>query len=908
VSARLAAICAKPLVSLLVALAAVVEAQAVCPDITFPGTLNGSAATDTGADNQPRVVTDGQGRWLAVWASTEDLGGAGTDEDLLVSRSLDNGTSWIAATLLNSNGASDFIFTQDRAPQIATDAVGTWVVVWQSNDDMGGAIGADEDIFVARSTTNGATWSSATFLNTNAGSDNGADVEPQVITDGAGTWLAVWSSSDTLGGTLGTDSDLLFSRSVDGGITWTPPAALNTNAATDTGADTSPSVVTDGSGVWITVWSSTDALGGIGTDRDVLYARSFDGGASWSVPAALNTNAATDSGADTLPQISTDGGGNWLAAWVSSDPLTFPDLGSDLDILYARSVTNGASWTSPKALNPNAPTDSGGDTTPHVATDSNGLWFAVWSSVEDLGGATGFDSDIFYSYSTDNGLNWAATALFNANGATDNVAFGSDLDLVPQIATDGLTHWVATWGSGDDLDGAVGSDADIFVARFEMNSDDCDMNGVFDGCELAGGSQDCNGNLILDECEPNDCNGNGRPDECDLPVPGADCNGNEILDVCEGLPDCNNNQVLDECDLSSGESDDCNGNTIPDECDIASCPPGDDSCADCTGNEVPDGCEPDCDGNGTADSCDIAACPGGTPSCQDCDGNAVLDGCDITGGTHADSNGNGIPDLCEVCTVSAALTADTIKRCIAGTANGASCASDANCPGGGSCLPPRRNRFLSFEIPPAAAGHSWAIRVKIVKLYDETICPPRPDTLPDLSLFDGDVRWVAVPQSLPESQEPDANRWIGAALTCCPQFRDWPAAMTSAGGGIVLDVYGAEVLACSRYELQFVDTCCPDLTVEACYSPKLELRSGKFGDVAAPFYYPGLPQPDFRDVGAEVNKYKSFYPPLKVDTLLRDEIPPVTQKISFIDIGLAVEGYKSIHAKNLGPTNCAPCP
>ena len=47
--------------------------------------------------------------------------------------------------------------------------------------------------------------------------------------------MAVWQSDDSLGGTIGTDNDIFVARSSDAGATWTAPAALNTNAATDSG-------------------------------------------------------------------------------------------------------------------------------------------------------------------------------------------------------------------------------------------------------------------------------------------------------------------------------------------------------------------------------------------------------------------------------------------------------------------------------------------------------------------------------------------------------------------------------------------------------------------------------------------------------------------------------------------------
>ncbi|GAG40277.1 unnamed protein product, partial [marine sediment metagenome] len=128
--------------------------------------------------------------------------------------------------------------------------------------------------------------------------------------------------------------DILVARSTDNGATWTDPAALNTNAASDSKSDDRPQVTTDGKGNWVAVWDSTENLGGIGTDYDILVARSTDNGATWTDPAPLNTNAATDSGADVCPQVTTDGGGGWVSVWYSHDDLG-GTIGTDKDILYA---------------------------------------------------------------------------------------------------------------------------------------------------------------------------------------------------------------------------------------------------------------------------------------------------------------------------------------------------------------------------------------------------------------------------------------------------------------------------------------------------------------------------------------------------------------------------------------------
>ncbi|MBI4557822.1 MAG: carboxypeptidase regulatory-like domain-containing protein [Candidatus Hydrogenedentes bacterium] len=426
---------------------------------TDPAPLNTNAAGDFATDESPGLATDGAGNWVAAWDSNDSLGGTiGTDYDVLVVRSTDNGVTWTDAVPLNTNAATDS--GADQAVEVTTDGAGNWVAAWDSNDSLGGTIGTDADILVARSANNGATWTNPAALNTNAATDSGADRDPQVTTDGAGNWVAVWQSNDSLGGTIGTDQDILVSRSTDNGATWTAPVPLNTNAATDFGDDYVPQVTTDGAGNWAAVWGSVDSLGGtIGTDFDILVARSTDKGATWTSPAPLSTNAATDSGLDYRPEVTTDKAGNWVAVWWSNDSLG-GTIGTDDDILVARSTDNGATWTNPAPLNTNAATDSWADGDPQVTTDGAGNWVAVWISWDDLGGTIGTDGDVLVARSTDSGTTWTDPAPLNTNAATD-----SGIDYSPKVTTDGAGNWVAVWWSDDSLGGTIGADPDILIAR-----------------------------------------------------------------------------------------------------------------------------------------------------------------------------------------------------------------------------------------------------------------------------------------------------------------------------------------------------------------------------------------------------------------------------------------------------------
>ena len=60
---------------------------------------------------------------------------------------------------------------------------------------------------------------------------------------------------------------------------------------------------------------------------------------AWTGPAALNTNAATDSGDDSAPQVTTDGAGHWVAVWMSAEAWAAPSARTAISSSRARRTT-----------------------------------------------------------------------------------------------------------------------------------------------------------------------------------------------------------------------------------------------------------------------------------------------------------------------------------------------------------------------------------------------------------------------------------------------------------------------------------------------------------------------------------------------------------------------------------------
>ena len=106
---------------------------------TDPSPLNNNAFSDSAHDEHPRLATDGIGNWIVLWESVEDINGAGTDRDILVAHSNDDGFSWTDPTILSPDSATEN--RGDAFPAIAVDDRGNWVTVWQS-----GTLAGDQDI------------------------------------------------------------------------------------------------------------------------------------------------------------------------------------------------------------------------------------------------------------------------------------------------------------------------------------------------------------------------------------------------------------------------------------------------------------------------------------------------------------------------------------------------------------------------------------------------------------------------------------------------------------------------------------------------------------------------------------------------------------------------------------------
>lgn len=353
-----------------------------------PKVLHSEMASDIGDDTDVAVATDGQGHFLAVWTSTENIGFASTDEDIFVSRSLGNGgTSWTAPAVLNSNAVGDCCATTsafDRDASIVYDS-GNWVVAWHSNANLTGNNRYDYEIHESHSSNDGATWSPVALLNNDAVTEftvydccEDREVDLQASN---GTIVAVWMKNPIIYG-----DDIFSARSLDGGATWSDPV----NLTNDDGPYGPPSLATDGAGNWILAFGRHHEVPGYtGGNFEMNVKTSSDDAATWAPRSLISMNDYYVQ--DDYPSVATDGSGTWVIAWENFTSNAV--VGQD--ILFAQSDDLGSTWTDPVAVQGEIGPDTGYDSGVDLAYVSS-HWLLAWQSDDDSTGV-GSDWDLLYT-------------------------------------------------------------------------------------------------------------------------------------------------------------------------------------------------------------------------------------------------------------------------------------------------------------------------------------------------------------------------------------------------------------------------------------------------------------------------------------------------------------------------------
>jgi hypothetical protein len=272
------------------------------------------------------------------------VAGSNTDN---VYYSTDGGLTWTDTTLYES------VTGVWGDPIIFTDTAGVFYYSHLSNPPAGSWI---DRIVFQKSTDGGATWSGGTWAGLNG--TKAQDKEGIVVNQANNEIYVTWTQFDVYGSTLSTDSSIiLFSRSADGGITWSAPTRISKHGGDCIDSDN-------------TVEGAVPAVGPAGEiyvtwigQNGFMFNKSLDGGATWlpveqnilSVPGGWDYNIAGLQRCNGLPAMVCDlsdgpNNGTLYINWTDQRNGT-----TDTDVWFIKSTDGGNSWTSPLRVNDDAP-------------------------------------------------------------------------------------------------------------------------------------------------------------------------------------------------------------------------------------------------------------------------------------------------------------------------------------------------------------------------------------------------------------------------------------------------------------------------------------------------------------------------------------------------------------------------
>jgi uncharacterized repeat protein (TIGR01451 family) len=270
-----------------------------------PALAIGSPATDD--DKGAMAVDDHPSSPFAGNIYVSATRNPGTDGDLRFARSSNGGLSFELEQQVDDNKAIAF------PGSIAVGADGAVYVAWGSVSSCSNPAGCTTAIRLEKSTDGGATFGALSDGVPHAirtgDIDDANEIRPYPLRgDGAGVIAthstdpnivyAVWAE-DVPGI---DDSDVMFSRSLDGGNTWTPPIRVNddVNPAGEYFSQFWPTLAVDRvTGEIDVVWYSdqNDPNRTDGTPLvDVYFASSTDDGASFGHSVRITTSSSTPSG------------------------------------------------------------------------------------------------------------------------------------------------------------------------------------------------------------------------------------------------------------------------------------------------------------------------------------------------------------------------------------------------------------------------------------------------------------------------------------------------------------------------------------------------------------------------------------------------------------------------------------
>ena len=315
------------------------------------------------------------------------------DADAGFAYSLDGGATWVSDTLAGIHPTHGK-FDGQGDPAIAPYRNGVFYYAFIDFSRT-----TDENrLAVARSTDGGVTWPllGVVMDHTGSGSHDFEDKEYIAVDNTGGTYdgnvYVSWTRFPVFG-----DTRILFSRSTDGGISYSTPIQISDSAG---GYQGSVPVVGPGGEMYV-AWYHSDKIeidkstdGGLNWGNDVLIANIS------KIPSPL---PGASFRVNSFPTIAVDQStgpytGHIYVAWADSQ-----GVGTGPDILFSRSMDGGSTWSTPIRVSDD--TNQSYQWFPWMSVGPDGNIDIVFYDRRDVPGSIRFHT--YFTQSTDGGFSFS---------------------------------------------------------------------------------------------------------------------------------------------------------------------------------------------------------------------------------------------------------------------------------------------------------------------------------------------------------------------------------------------------------------------------------------------------------------------------------------------------------------------
>jgi hypothetical protein len=321
---------------------------------------------------------------IATWK--QDVGPETTRSDVVAS-SLDGGTTWTRSTIPGISACTGGSADAASDPWVSADRGGTVYFA-----GLPAVLTGDEPltaIVASRSRDGGRSWAVPATL-----AEIGPGREQPAITGSptrSGRAYAVWADFAT--------TDLKFSRTSDGGSTWSAPVVIH--QAGPAAIDLVPRLLVLPDQTLLTVFARGDLENGVG---ELWAARSRDDGRTWRPAVRFSTTpfgSFPDDMGIELPQP------QYPSAAVARDGTVYVTVEANATtrsgvIALARSRDGGRTWRTATL-----PGVRGYAFEPAIAVDADGTVGVTWYDLRnDRIGDAALTADVWFAHSHDRGASW----------------------------------------------------------------------------------------------------------------------------------------------------------------------------------------------------------------------------------------------------------------------------------------------------------------------------------------------------------------------------------------------------------------------------------------------------------------------------------------------------------------------